>query len=88
LESKLQVIDYAEIPQDAKDYYAALDHEVIAEVYCNDEVLSQIKLHKFVSTSKGKGRKRHRVKEVTLSNMAITIITLTASTGGSLVWNY
>ena len=60
------MIDYAEIPQDAKDYYAALDHEVIAEVYCNDEVLSQIKLHKFVSTSKGKGRKRHRVKEVTL----------------------
>jgi len=60
------MIDYAEIPQDALDYYAKVEREVIDEENHNNPVLAEVKLKKFVSTSKGRNRKRKALKEVTL----------------------
>ena len=54
------------LPADAIAYYNQIEREVIDEVYHQDPVLSEIKLKRFVSSSKSHDRKRRSLKEVIL----------------------
>ena len=60
------MIEYMDLPADAQVYYREVEREVIGEIYHTDPVSSQIKLKTFVSTSKGRNRKRKQLKEITL----------------------
>jgi hypothetical protein len=55
-----------DIPDDAREYYKQVEQEVIKEEEYNNPVLAEITLKNFVSTSKGRNRKRKALKEVTL----------------------
>ena len=56
-----------DLPDDAREYYRQVESEVMTEITDGlDPVMSEITLKTFVSTSKGSGRKRSRVKEITL----------------------
>lgn len=58
---------YSDLPDDAREYYRQTEREVMNEITNGlDPVLSEITLKTFVSSSKGSGRKRNRIKEITL----------------------
>jgi len=59
-------VSFHELPADAMAYYLEAEAEVRAEEAHNNPVLAEIKLKIFVSTSKGKNRKRKHLKEITL----------------------